>query len=218
MYLVGLAVAALVGVVASFIAWWISYRALTPNIGWSTGICRSVGDPGACRVKFGNLGRRDVVDVKVACTMRIRNLDRLPREDPQASNYATVDIPLMGGSVDLLQRRKPRDLPAHLPGASDRSAISRNRIARLLTNEISEFQLARLPKTLRDSQERRTLSLDDLFELGDDAYVDFTIYCYDGYSGARRVLRSPKKYRQSDVVTGRFRKQGFEIVAASTPA
>lgn len=216
LFVLGLVLGMLFGVVASLAAWWILYRGVVPKIGWSTGICRTPGSQLEYRVKFGNLGRRDVVDVNVKCTMRIRNLDCLPQGSPRSSNYATIDIPLRGGTVDVLPRAGPRDVPASVDPTQDRRSINRNRVAHLLTSNISEFQARRLPSLLRERVlQHEMIPLEELFDQGDDAYIDFTFYCYDGYTGARRVQRS-LKYRKDDVQVGRFQRQGFEIIGANS--
>ena len=187
MFALGLILGALLGLIAGFLQWWIVTRAAVPKVGWSTGVCRSPGEALEYRVKFGNLGRRDVVDVTVKCTVRVRNLDELPPGAPRAKNYTTIDIPLRGGQVDIIRKRAKRDLPTHIAPAPDDDPIKRNRTATLLISKISEVQRDRLPVALRERiLNKQRVELEEMFDLGDDSYMDFTFYCYDGYTGARR--------------------------------
>lgn len=219
MFALGIGLGALLGLILSLVAWWVTARVVVPRIQWSREICRTPGDALEYRIKFGNVGRRDVVDVAVTCTLRVRNLDRLPATSARSRNYATVGIPLRGGQVDVMRRKGRRDLPPHLSVDRSDGPIGRNRLAKLLTSDISDFQTGRLPEHLQDAiRNRQMVELEQLLGLGDDAYLDFTFFCYDGYSGARRVLRSAK-YRKENIAVGNYARQGFEVVRPkSSPA
>jgi hypothetical protein len=195
-----------IGIASSLFAWWVLNRLLAPRIRWSGSICKDQWlGTSRYRIKFANLGIRDVVDAEVRCTVRIVNLDNVAAGKAGATNTATVSLPLHGGTADVLRKTW---WGAKLKG--------RARLAQIDTSGISTFQLPRMASEVRDRIARgEQPALEQILGQGKHAYVDFTFYGYDVVSGARRVRRS-KHYTRSDIIPGRFEKGSLRIVPSKS--
>jgi hypothetical protein len=82
---------------------------------------------------------------------------------------------------------------------------------RLLPHLNSEFDRKVYPENIRHKRQDKSLTLDDLMSINDYVTVTIVIFCYDEFSGARRMFVS-KAYRKTDVQSGVFEETSLEFI------
>lgn len=175
------------GIAASFIAWWIVFHQIVPKIEFSDGISSTPrrSDPSrrSYRVKFANTGRRAIIGMEVFARLSIKW--------EEGKNWSGYYIPLNSAG----------DRKYELP----RLDRSKNRILTLWLNRSDVFRTnVRFPEALRKKAEEKQLTLEDLLSQGDVARLQLFVSGYDEFSGARKVFASPR-FELEDIKNGRFK-------------
>lgn len=184
------------GVASSFIAWWIIFRKIVPQIEFSPFISsrpqRKNPERRSYRIKFKNMGRRAIIGVEVFARLTIKW--------ENGTNWSGYYIPL-----NFAGDRKC-ELP-HL-------GRGRNRILTLWLNRAESFRtLARFPEAVRKKAEERKLTLEDLLSQGEAARLQIFASGYDEFSGARKVFVS-RRFELNDIKDGFFK--GLSVDASQT--
>lgn len=175
------------GVAASFLAWWIIFHQIVPKIEFSEGISSSPrrSDPSrrSYRIKFANTGRRAIIGMEVFARLSIKW--------EAGKNWSAYYIPLNSAG----------DRKYELP----RLDRGRNRILTLWLNRSEVFRTnKRFSEALRNKAEAKELELEDLLSQGEIARLQLFVSGYDEFSGARRVFASPK-FELENIHKGRFK-------------
>lgn len=194
----------LVGLATNLVSWWILAHYIVPRIEFSQALGKLHSDKNEydrCgfryRVKLRNGGRRGIIDVELAATLRIEGLSK-------SNNIEVVPIPW---NSDGDKKSNITRLPPVKPG------IKAARVLRLYINCVDQFRTRSLyPDAFRKKSEERTLTLEDILGLGSKAWLQIAAFGYDEFSGARKLFVS-KSYNLQDIRTGRFEKAGLDVVA-----
>lgn len=187
------------GVISSFLAWLVVSRAFRPRLRFSKCVARvpsrAPSDSPIYKVKIQNSGLWSAVDLEIVASLRVRGLSQ--------GTLAVFSIPvdLDGGLSNRIAVLK-----------SVRWGRERRRLIGIYPDERRDFFLGQqrfnaLPGGFRTGS---PLRLEDLLKLGTEAWLRIEVFSFDGFSGTRRVSKSPD-YRLSDIVEGRFRKESLEL-------
>ncbi len=181
-----------IGVLTSFIAWWILFHHVVPVIRFSPHISKTETDDNKSgyryRVKFENSGARNILDVELFARLRVKGFP------PYPSNWKVIDIPL---SRDRIPRIRP--IKKSQSGSIIRLNLSK-----------AEFNKAFYPEDIRQKSEEDSILLEDVMTLGADGTLQIIAFGYDGFSGARKVFES-KPYNIDDIKLGPFDEKGLRV-------
>lgn len=186
-FLTGQLVGFLLGLAASFLSWWVLVHLIVPQVGFAEVITKinydSLSGNRAYRIKFGNIGRRNLVDGYVIATLSIKGLRfektwtsfRIPMS---YSGETTITLPILKSKKNRLFR-----------------------ICLELCQELKDSPV--IPEKIRDRVRSGKITLEELFTLGDSYLIVFVVGA-DALSGARKVFES-KRYVTSDIHEGFFK-------------
>jgi hypothetical protein len=191
------------GLTINLLSWWILFRYIVPRIDFSSAISKLPDPLGEndrsgfrYRIKLQNGGRRGIIDVELAATLRIEGL-------AEGVNIEIIQIPW---SPDREKRAHIVRLPPAKPG------IKAARVLRLFINSVEQFHTRQIyPENIRRKAEQRALTLEDLLALGTRAWLQISAFGYDEFSGARKLFVS-KSYTLSDIKAGQFQLRGLDVV------
>jgi hypothetical protein len=180
----------LAGVVTSGIAWYVPVRVLVPKI--RVGDIRLVRlEDGSMSYRFDveNVGRRDMVDASVSCT-----LYSLGWGNRDGSIWATIGIPTTVGHINVVPGKGfPWSRPSPLRDIGARVITLRH-------DAISGFQSRNLSPEQRQQLANKTMTLTEMFELGDRSFINVTVYGSDSFSGTRSVFTG-RVFKHEDLPT-----------------
>jgi len=181
------------GLISSFLVWWFLFHFLVPKIKFSEKISKTKenGKP-TYKFKFENSGRRKLIDLQINIRFRVKGLENDP-------NWKVVSIPF--------SKDKNEQIP-FLSSAKDTNAI---RELRPLLITDAQFNQDNFPPEIVEKFGNQTLSLEDLFELGTEQRLQINIFCYDEFSGTRKLFSS-KNYKRDDILEGKFDKNSLNII------
>lgn len=184
-----LAFGAILGVLSSVAAWWILNHLLTPRIIFSPYISKKKNffnkRGWIYMIKMKNTGSRSVIDVSYVAILRVSGL--------HMGNTTGVRIPLSYQSTPFIRRKVG------------------NRILRLVPTAIPRDDLSFFPNIIRDKHGAGILTIADFFENLESAKLVIHVFCYDHFSGARKLFMS-KEYMYLDIREGKFERHGLSIV------
>ncbi len=181
------------GIASSLVAWWILFHTLVPRVTFSPFISKTPIDdcPSGYRyrIKFLNIGRRDMIDTEVLARLRIKGIRK---EYP--TNWTNVPIPVGSGRWPIVRPKRRK------------RGWGTGNIFRLRIDEINPGKAA-LPREIKKRIEDKSILLEELLSLGSETQVNINIFCYDRFSGSRKVFES-KGYRLEDIQTKKFQSKG----------
>lgn len=189
-YWFALAAGAILGIGASYVAWYINFHRIRPHANFSIEIAkRQFGyRTTVYQVAFENAGRRRMVDINIVVRIGIKNYKG-------AGGWAYHAIKTNASQIPDLS-----------------SGEERRRLVRVFDSR-EKIQFVDVPsRSIRKAMEACT-SLEELLALGEDGNVQVHVFGYDEFSGTRRHLPS-KKYKIHDIRTGKF--SGLDVVQESS--
>ena len=189
------------GLAINLLSWWILFHHIVPRIEFSSVLSKlpnSIGenDYSGFRysIKLQNGGRRGIIDVELAATLRIAGL---------TENIEVIQIPW---SPDREKRAHIIRLAPIKPG------VKAARVLRLFINSVEQFHNRQIyPEDIQRKAEQRALLFEDLLGLGTRAWLEISAFGYDEFSGARKLFVS-KSYTLPDIKAGQFQTQGLDVV------
>lgn len=184
----------LVGILCSFIAWWIVMHLITPKLRFSKAISKinSRHTKGYdYRIKYENYGRRRIVDLEMTVYLSILGLSKHRKK-----TWEVVQLELRDeGRLAYLD-------PVNKAGW--------RRFVVFEVNKTEKFSREIFPTTIRNKIELGELELEDLLKLGEESFVEILISGYDNYSGSRKVFKS-MKFKIGDIKEGYFEPKSLKI-------
>jgi hypothetical protein len=195
------------GILTNFIVWLILFHVLVPKIKFSPMISRvntakTTHDKSGVRYRFKieNAGWRRTVDVELTARLSFRG--------KKTGTWNTLYIPLNANGE--LAWRIPILYPAK------RGAARRRPIIFLHPNSAPELSYwTAVPTQVRKKARARRVTLEDLLSLGSAAKLRVQAYCYDSFSGARKVFVS-HEYTLDSVAHHPFQARSLEIATTSS--
>lgn len=189
-FLIGQLTGFVLGLAGSFLTWWFLTHRIVPAIAFGSFVSKlPYGDQDgskAYRIKFENIGKRDVLDGYVMVFLSIKGLRH-------KSTWTSFRIPLdFSGETSLY-------IPLLAAGS--------NRVYRLCLEVSQELKDSKyLPAEIREKARRGQLTLEHLLQF-EESRLRVFVGGTDAISGARRVFRS-QFYHLADVREHRFRGLG----------
>jgi hypothetical protein len=167
------------GLLTSYIFWWVWNHKIIPNILFSDFISKSFNaqEKAVYRVKIYNASRRGVIDLEFIARLEIKGLS-------SPKMWSFFDIETNAKKVPFIAPRG-------------------NRIVLLRPNETGDFSRDIFPYDIVQKRVTESLDLESLLQIGSQAVVCIYLFCYDEYSGARKLYIS-KRYTLSDIHEKRF--------------
>lgn len=192
---VGLIVGVPLGAFASFMAWFLVTRLLVPSLDWSDeiSVTEHPSERGRLqyRIKVRNAGRRDVINLQIVASIKIRG----PHREGSESNVI-VDVPLSRTRVLSVEAGHPR-------------------LFHICAGAVPDVEVERLPWELREAlREKGDAALPDILSHRPGTHLIVRILAQDRFSGASAVLESPL-YGIDSLVTGRFKRGGLAVASSS---
>lgn len=190
------------GILTNFIVWFILFHLLVPRIRFSPMISRvdtakTAYDKSGFRYRFRieNTGWRNIVDVELTARLSFRG--------EKTGTWNTLYIPL--NATGELAWRIPILYPA-------KRGIARRRPIMFLHPNSSHELLhwTAVPAHIRKKAHAKKVTLEDLLSLGSSAKLRVQAYCYDSFSGARKVYVS-HEYTLASVAPRPFKHTSVEI-------
>lgn len=175
------AVGVTTGVASSLIAWWITYRYLSPRVSFSDVIFRRYSKIRGCGYNYqftvANERRRPAGDLEVTAKFTLKHFP--PSTPDNIHNSVTVPtdgqtLPLLAGST----RKKKTIFRLSLLLDDDR-----------FRNELLNFR-PYLAQDVVNGLEGSKVSLEQLLAISPESFVRVTAMLTDGTSGSRRVFVS----------------------------
>ena len=197
------------GLATNFIVWGLLFHYFVPRVRFSPHISKVPNkktreDKSGFRYRFKieNAGRRDIIDVDLAARLSVKGL-RTP------SIWSTIYIPLSADGDSSY--RIPLLRPAK------KGKIARRKVMFFYTNSrdvLRDWSI--FPEKLRRRSRNRTLLLEDLMKLGSKANPEIHAYCYDSFSGSRKLFIS-RPYSTDEILSGVFEAAGLGVLKGTLP-
>lgn len=188
------------GVLASWIVWFVVSRCIVPRIEFSKYLSRTqpnYQDNPLYRFRLRNKGRRQVIDIDIFFRIRIKGINpRFP------DTWEIIRIPL----------GNPYNHIPFLPAPSKSKYASQT--ISIEAGSCEKFSRSFMPEDIRKKYHKKTLTLDDVFSITEEVEGEVIAFGYDEFSGARKMFRS-KKYKKGDIRDGRFKHNCISIESAS---
>ncbi len=173
------------GVFSSGLFWWVQQHYWAPKLAFSPDISK-IKNPYTnkgwiYRVKMKNIGKRDIIDIKIYARFSILGQN--------FKNRKSIDIPLNFNQHPILRKQ-------------------RNRVIWLDTIPIPPKDHCYFPELFKDG--KNTPDFSDFLLYPKKAQIFIYIFGHDSFSGSRKLFKS-KKYNYSDIKSGKFSKYDFQI-------
>lgn len=190
------------GVVASFIAWFILSRILKPKLIISNKISKlpTIRDdardvPYQYRIKVANKSRYNVYDVTTQGRIVISGLVNGYPDMPRRFKVYIGNVAYLPPT----NKKNNEDGCQFIIALQKKEDFLNSTLGKLYSEK---FNL--------DKKKDKKLLLEDILSLGKEAYLDVSVICTHEFSGARRAFN--QKYRLEDIVEGKtFMDFGVDI-------
>ena len=190
-----------IGLVASFVTWLITFKSMVPKIKFAEKISKqqTTDNPSGFiyEIRFQNIGRRDIVDISIYGLARVKGLDK---NDKELLHVIKLSVGVNN----------------HIEIAAHRNKTKKKKNLGITQDSIRVFDLDQLPSPIfgdeiSEKVKEKRLKLEDILSLGEYAELQFIILGTDRYSGARKYIESPKYYI-NDIVEGVYEPEGLDII------
>lgn len=193
----------LTGVVSSYIVWYLTFKILVPKIHFSNKISRvSTTENNSkykYRFKFENCGHRDIIDLEIIVKLRIKGLSvNFPE------NWHVIYLPT--STLDYKNVAIVRPI----------SKKGLRVVLEIKTYESDYFKDMIFPSDIRTLAETKSLTLEDVMNLGKDSELQIFIFGTDEFSGSKKFFES-KIYKYStspeycDIIEGKFERGSLNV-------
>lgn len=198
-----------IGLVTNFAVWALLFHGMVPRIRFSNDISKipmpkSDDDKSGSRYRFRieNAGHRDIIDIELAARLSFKGI--------RSGTWNTIYLPLnFDGSSTW---RVPILHPARKGKVGHRITVFIHP-----NGALSLKQWQAVPSEVRAKAAKRGVLLEDLLGMGSEAQIQVLAYCYDSFSGSRKLFRS-RPYTLKNIATRRFKRNSLDVVPASDDA
>jgi len=192
-------VSSVTGVGASYLVWWLTSKYYVPKIRFSEEISklRTNDNPSnfKYRFKFENYGKRNIFDLEIIVRLRIKGLrEGFPK------NWEVIYIPTSTLEYKRVAIVKPVTTDEFRP------------VLEIKTYECDFFQQDFFPEEIRVMSRLKTLTLDDVLNIGEDANFQIMINGTDEFSGSRKFFGQKTKYTSNSIAEGLFDMYGLDVI------
>ena len=185
-----------IGIICSLISWWMLFHVVSPKLEFAPKINKyksSISNEIRYRIKFANIGKRNMIDVEILGRMRIKGLYK------QRPNIVeVVDIQLAKENIPILR-----------PISKIKTSGT---MIRIKISDTKFFSSPDMPELIKNKLRTNQLTLEDTLEMGTSATLQFVIMGYDEYSGSRKLFES-QVFDKSDIEYGVYSPDNFDIIS-----
>ena len=189
----------ILGIMGSFMIWYLLAKIIAPSITFYPEISKI---PSGCktpkfiyRFKYGNTGKRSIMDVKIYATLKVKGLEK-----SRPNNIQLLDIPLEEDYAPLMNPINPLKWIGTNKGG--RWRVVNFKLEKLWENQLHNYF---------GTKSRRILSLERLFQLKEYVELEIVIFCYDKFSGARKIFVK-SDYKKDKIRFGTFATDSLTIL------
>lgn len=174
------------GVLSSGLFWWVQQHYWAPKLAFSPDISK-IKNPYTnkgwiYRIKMKNIGKRDIIDIKLYV--------RIYLTYPNSTNQRVIHLPLVIDSHPQITK-------------------GRSKIIWLKTTRLHEVARKSMPGV--PVKNGRNPTVEEILLFGNKAKIRLYVFGYDAFSGSRKLFKSCL-YNYSDIIVGRFEKNGLAIL------
>lgn len=166
-------------------------KLLVPKVEFASTVCKynsmHQNDTYTYKIKFRNLGKRDMYDMSFYCILYMPDLN-LKGTKP----CANINVDYNFRPIFKKRGNNPEDTDG---------------LVRICMNDRKmkeEFMRPIYPNDIRHKAERKLLTLEDLLGITKDTYLQFYVIASDGFSSSKKVFES-SKYRLNDIRKGYYK-------------
>jgi hypothetical protein len=185
-----------IGVLASIIAWIITTKLIVPKVEFSKNIAKTRQRQSEVPIyKFcmRNKGKRMIIDIDIYFRVRIQGINE---EQPTIWRVFTIPLNVIGNKCIYLKPTSKKFYGSEFT---------------IKINECEEFTHFYYPEDIKNKYMKGELTLEDIFNIGKDAYAEIIIFGYDNLSGARKCFIS-HKYSIVNIIEGKFASRSMDII------
>lgn len=139
-------------------------------------------------IEVTNVGRRELIDLHMQAKITIGGADK---RNPGLRNFALLNLDYFCNYPSLPYK-----------GAQDKAGpqICTGRLIYAINMEGAYYEFAKIfyDEDIRKKAKAKTLELNDVFNTYPDAAIQFYLFGYDAFTGARKMYKS-KYYCKSDI-------------------
>ena len=199
-----------IGLVASFVTWLITFKSMVPKIKFAEKISKqqTADNPSGFmyEIRFQNVGRRDIVDISIYGLARVKGLDK---NDKELRHVIKLSVGV-NNHIEIAACRKTKKIIL----CKNKKKVEEN--LGITQDSIRVFDSDQLPNSIfgddiNNKVKEKILILEDILSIGKEAELQFIILGTDRYSGARKYIESPK-YKIDDIVEGIYELSGLGII------
>lgn len=187
------------GCISSGIVSLVWYKIFVPKIKFADSICRyestDKNELFTYKIKFRNIGKRDIFEMYLYCTLFIPDLQI-------KDSIHTADINLSYNFRPLFKKR------------GKKGKLNPDGLVRICLNDeqmLEEFIRPIYPDEIKNKAEKRLLTLEDLLGIRQSAYIRFYIIAHDKFTGSKRIFES-QSYTINDVKHGLYKYGELYVV------
>lgn len=192
MNFIEIALGFVLGCISSTIVTVVWYQIFVPKIKFADTICRYESmherEVYTYKIKFRNIGKRDIFEMYLYCTLFLPDLQR-------KDNTHTVDINLSYNFRPLFKRR------------GKKGKLNPDGLVRICLNDEKmreEFVRPIYCAEINKKAEKSLLTLEDLLEITPTAYIKFHIIAHDRFTGSKKVFES-SAYTKNNIKQGLYK-------------
>jgi hypothetical protein len=188
----------IVGFITSFLVWWFTTRKIVPKIRFSDKISKMPDDNNPSgytyKVRFKNIGTRDIIDISIYGLLRIKGLCKYDKELLQV-----IKLPIGVNNHILISPCEKKD----------NKGI---RQCQIKIHDCDRFARPLYGDEINKLVAEGKLTLEKVLSLGTYSELKFVLIGTDRYSGARKYIESDKLYNIDDIVDGYHASGSLDII------
>lgn len=181
------------GIIASLLVWFLTAHVTQVKIEFPEKIYREVDMYDKSKhhynIEVFNVGKRALIDLHMQARISIEGADK---KNPKLRCFSLLNLDHNSCNFPWLPSKNSED--KEWPRMNSGRLI----YAIEMKHAYQEFSKIFYEEDIREKAKRKTLQLDDIFNTYPDAAIQFYLFGYDGFTGARKMFKS-KYYREADV-------------------
>ena len=191
--MIGQIISFILGVTASLLGWLLTAYMTRVKIEFPQKIYREVDMYDRSRYHYNievfNVGKRELIDLHMQARISIEGADK---KNPKLRCFSLLDLDYYSCNFPWLPFKNSKD--------EEWSRVNSGRLIYAIEMKLAylEFSKVFYETTIREKAQRKTLQLDDIFNTYPNAAIQFYLFGYDGFTGARKMFKS-KYYRKTDI-------------------
>ncbi|MDT3738220.1 MAG: hypothetical protein RO257_01825 [Candidatus Kapabacteria bacterium] len=201
----------IIGMLSSYLVWYLIYKLLVPRIRFSDKISKmeSIDSKSKYkyRIKLENSGYRDIIDINISAKFSIIGLNG---KSYQNRNIVYLETSF-DGYIPILRSLKTLNyfLKKVEKNNSDNIHKTLRNLIRVYPNKKKEFSREYYPDYIKNKVKKEELTMEDIFNIGSDAFLEIIFSGTDSFSNSKKIY--VKKYTLKDIINKPFKTGSLSI-------